>query len=93
MTKRRDLYLIFKEAVNNLTKYSQAKNAIIGVKADGQKLELMVKDDGKGFDSKTAKAGNGLRNMEHRAKAVGGELSVTSSPGTGTIVRFVMNVS
>ena len=93
MTQRRDLYLIFKEAVNNLAKYSEAKNTIIRVAAEDHKIELLVKDDGKGFDRSNVKAGNGLQNMEHRAKASGGQVFITSAPGAGTTVRLEMRVN
>jgi signal transduction histidine kinase len=93
MTQRRDLYLIFKEAVNNLAKYSQAKNATIQVLANDHKIELLVKDDGKGFDRNNARSGNGLQNMEQRAKATGAHISVTSKPGEGTAVKLEMKIS
>lgn len=94
MTQRRDLYLIFKEAVNNMAKYSQAKNAIIRVATGEHTIELLVKDDGKGFDltSGDTKTGNGLHNMEHRAKNTGAELMITSEPGAGTLVRLEMKI-
>jgi signal transduction histidine kinase len=92
MTRRRDLYLIFKEAVNNLIKYSGASNAVIKVSVTEQHISLLIKDDGKGFDRSTVRMGNGLQNMEQRAKAAGGVLSVHSIPGKGTTVELVMKV-
>lgn len=92
MTQRRDLYLIFKEAVNNLVKYSGAANAVIRVSATPTHIELMVKDDGSGFDTHQAKTGNGLKNMEQRAKASGGELSIISARGEGTSVSLEMKI-
>jgi signal transduction histidine kinase len=92
MTQRRDLYLIFKEAVNNLAKYSEAKNAIIKVIAETHKIELLVKDDGKGFDITGVQQGNGLQNMQQRAKASQAELTITSEPGAGTTVKLEMRI-
>lgn len=86
MTQRRDLYLIFKEAVNNLVKYSGAENAEIKIAVDNKRINMLVKDDGKGFDKNLEKNGNGLSNMQQRAVSAGGTLSVTSSPGKGTKV-------
>lgn len=92
MTQRRDLYLIFKEAVNNLVKYSLAKNAVIKVIAEEHKIELLVQDDGKGFDKNEIRMGNGLQNMEQRAKTSGATVSVISQPGIGTTVKLDMKI-
>jgi two-component system, NarL family, sensor histidine kinase UhpB len=93
MTQRRDLYLIFKEAVNNLVKYSGANNAAVKVTAEDHKIELEVKDDGKGFDRSKAGTGNGLHNMEQRAKASGAKISITSNTEMGTTVKLEMKIS
>ncbi len=93
MTQRRDLYLVFKEAVNNLVKYSQASNAMISVKTDAHSIGLIVQDDGKGFDRNTSRMGNGLQNMEQRAKASGASLTIQTQPGNGTSVNLVMKIS
>lgn len=93
MTQRRDLYLIFKEAVNNLVKYSQASTATIRVTADTHSIELLVWDDGKGFDRINTRMGNGLQNMEQRAKASGAQLVINSLPGEGTTVKLEMKIS
>jgi signal transduction histidine kinase len=93
MTQRRDLYLIFKEAVNNLVKYSEARNTIINVNATDQKISMLIQDDGKGFDSNKISMGNGLQNMEHRARALGATISINSIPGNGTFVKLEMKIS
>ena len=84
MTQRRDLYLIYKEAVNNLVKYSNAKNAVVKITTDNSSVSMLVKDDGKGFDEGVGKAGNGLRNMRQRAIASGADIAIKSVPGHGT---------
>jgi len=93
MTQRRDLYLIFKEAVNNLVKYSEAKNATIKVETGNNSIHLLVKDDGKGFDRNTTKMGNGLQNMEQRAKVSCGEVVIYSLPEQGTTIELEMKLS
>lgn len=93
MTQRRDLYLVFKEAINNLAKYSQAKNAVINIKSDDQSIQLLVEDDGIGFDMSTLRKGNGLHNMEQRAMAAGAILTVSSKPGMGTAIRMELKVN
>jgi ligand-binding sensor domain-containing protein/two-component sensor histidine kinase len=87
MEARRDLFLLFKEAVNNLAKYSQCKNAVIDLSIEKDKLLLMlIKDDGVGFDMSNAEEGNGLINMKKRAQSLNGHLLIESKPGAGTKV-------
>jgi two-component system sensor histidine kinase UhpB len=93
MTQRRDLYLIFKEAINNLVKYSGAREATVQLKTGRHKIILQVTDNGKGFDKELIRTGNGLQNMEQRAKASGGILNVRSAPGKGTIVEMEIEVA
>lgn len=91
MTKRKNFYLIFKEAINNALKYSACKNIWVEISLQQHHLVLSVKDDGKGFDTKKAKAantlsGNGVQNMKMRAKEMKGSSVVESDPGKGTTV-------
>lgn len=87
--KRRDLYLIFKEAVNNMAKYSQASNAKIALVKSGQFLQLIIKDNGKGFDSAEVKKGNGLKNMKNRTEKQQGMFELKSdSEGTTITVHL-----
>ena len=88
--KRRDLFLIFKEAVNNLAKYSQCTRAHIVLKLHRKNLVMLVEDDGNGFDTKIADSGNGLINMKKRAESLKGRLEIKSAPGKGT--RVIMEV-
>ncbi len=92
MTQRRDLYLIFKEAVNNLVKYSGATEALVQIKVTDNQLNMLISDNGKGFDRSTLRAGNGLHNMEQRAGAAGGQLSIHAAPGSGTRIELSMKV-
>jgi signal transduction histidine kinase len=95
MEQRKNFYLIFKEAVNNALKYSDCKHLEVDVKVSGKFIELLVQDDGVGFDMEQMKAksakslsGNGLNNMKRRAADMKGECQVSSSPGKGTTVRL-----
>jgi signal transduction histidine kinase len=88
MEKRRNFYLIFKEAVNNLVKYSQAKNAVIEVNSVSQHLRLSIKDDGRGFDTSAKSTGNGLHNMQKRAQEMQGTFRIQSTTGNGTIIEL-----
>ena len=84
LEERRDLFLIFKEGINNLAKYAQCKNVQIEIKIFKKKLYLRIKDDGKGFDVTSADTGNGLNNMQKRAAAMKGKIRIESVPGKGT---------
>lgn len=84
MEMRRHLYLIFKEAVNNVARHSECTKVEIRVEVNAGKLTLVVKDNGKGFDARTSFSGNGLRTMQGRAVGMGGGVVVHSDPGSGT---------
>jgi two-component system, NarL family, sensor histidine kinase UhpB len=88
MDKRRNFYLLFKEAVNNLAKYSKATAATIRVEIIGKTLHLLIADNGVGFAEGTQGAGNGLNNMYQRAKDMDAELVIDSKPGNGTSIRL-----
>lgn len=89
MGKRREFYLIYKEALNNIAKYANGKHAWITIHVKNSTLTMTIRDDGQGFDRHTIKPhSNGLANMKHRAAALGGALRVTSTPGEGTIVEL-----
>ena len=102
MEKRKNFYLVFKEAVNNVLKYSGAKNLFITIRQKGKHIQMEIKDNGRGFDlSKTSEGykssdvfggGNGLKNMQTRAKEMNGKISVHSKPGEGTIVNLIFRV-
>lgn len=91
MDKRKNFYLIFKEAVNNALKYSGCKNLWVEIWLHHHQLQLSVKDDGKGFDARRVKStatlsGNGVRNMQMRAREMKGSCRIESVPGDGTTV-------
>ncbi len=91
--KRRNLFLIFKEAINNAAKYSDASHLKISLVKVNQQLHLQVIDNGKGFDEATVKAGNGLRNLRERAIEVGGVLTIKSELGKGTEVELRLPIA
>jgi signal transduction histidine kinase len=89
VNQRRDLYLVFKEAVNNAAKYSCCKNIEIELIKQEDKLLLRITDDGEGFETATVVHGNGLNNMQQRAKVMGGKLWIDSATGKGTTVSLL----
>lgn len=88
MDRRQHIYLIFKEAINNLVKYSGATKADVVFKVSNSEFSFIISDNGKGFDTKAGHAGNGIYNMQKRAEDIGASLEINSKPGTGTNVLF-----
>lgn len=86
--ERKFLYLIFKEALNNIVKYSRATLVKVMIDTHAKNLRMTITDNGTGFDATAVHRGNGLKNMETRAKAIGGILHIVSKPGEGTVVTL-----
>ncbi len=88
------LFRIAQEAMTNIRRHAQASSVDIALKTVGKAVELVIADNGRGFDfaslQENPQRGIGLRNMHERAEAVGGNLDVASSPGNGT--RIVVTV-
>lgn len=82
------LYQIVREAVNNAVSHGKARNIDVTIIRDADRLSLTVKDDGLGMPQKARRAGRGLglHAMSHRAKTIGGMLSIESTGNGGTAV-------
>jgi ligand-binding sensor domain-containing protein/signal transduction histidine kinase len=81
---RRQVYLIFKEAVNNSARHAGCTKALIELHVGEGRLELRLSDNGRGIEPSCAGTGNGLVNMRKRAADLGGRLEIKSEPGHGT---------
>jgi signal transduction histidine kinase len=81
---RRQVFLIFKECVNNIARHAQARHVKIALATEQHDLVLHVEDDGCGFDLEKPGHGHGLRSMAQRARSLGADLEMRSSPGQGT---------
>jgi signal transduction histidine kinase len=90
---RHNLFLAFKEALNNAVRHSGATEVWVCVSLSGQAASLVIKDNGKGFvlHSGGDGLGNGLQNMSRRLEHIGGRCEVRSQLGGGTIVEFSLN--
>jgi signal transduction histidine kinase len=88
MEYKQNLLLMFKEAINNAIKHSSCKKLTLEASYRNDVIEIILKDDGQGFDFDAVKFGNGIKNMENRAKKLKGELSWNSEPNKGTTVKF-----
>jgi ligand-binding sensor domain-containing protein/two-component sensor histidine kinase len=96
MESRREIFLIFKESLNNVVKYAGCRLVTVKLSRKGPELNLIITDDGVGFKMPlpdSAVRGNGLRNMQMRAGHVNGKLTVVSEPGKGTVINFSMPIA
>jgi signal transduction histidine kinase len=87
---RKNIFLIFKEALNNAAKYSGADLIMININNTGRSLIMTIHDNGVGFDESQEASGNGLVNMRTRAVAIRANIQVKSSRNSGTEVRLVL---
>ena len=78
---RRDIYLIFKEAINNAARHASGSRVDVELQFEGTQLILTVADDGAGFDPAVDADGNGLESMSRRARRLGARFDVRSRPG------------
>lgn len=87
--EKRNLFLICKEAINNSIKYSGASKISVIITAKNKKIQLLVTDNGKGFDAETVKKGYGLKNMQYRARQIRYAVKLSSSLGMGTEINIL----
>ena len=88
---RRDVLLIFKEAVNNAAKHSNCSQVSIDFQCQNNRLKLSVSDNGNGFETENVEPdGQGLRSMSRRAKALGGDLTIESNDGTTVKFELIL---
>lgn len=88
---RHNLFLVVKEAFNNVVKHSRATTVNVQVSATPSVVQIVVEDDGCGFDHNKAATGqsrSGIANMRRRMKHLGGEFQINSRPGEGTRFMF-----
>ena len=86
--QRRNVYLIFKEALNNAVKYARCSEVELVFRMGKDGLLLAITDNGQGFDPQAPETGNGLQNMRQRAREIGGDLYIESTPGKGSSVQL-----
>jgi len=83
---RREVYLVFKESINNAAKHAGGAHVEVDFAVEGDRLSLRVRDDGEGFTPDEADDGHGLDSMRRRGSRLGGTLQIDSRPGDGTVV-------
>jgi signal transduction histidine kinase len=81
--KRRNIFLSFKETLNNILKHANATRVNISIAANEEKLVINVHDNGIGIDLKNLRRfGNGLNNIKKRMQSIQGEFTINSENGT-----------
>jgi signal transduction histidine kinase len=93
---RHNIFLIVKEALTNALRHAGAKEVHVQAKVSENSLEILVQDDGRGFEPSmppTEGKRHGLGNMRRRAETIGGTLELQSTPGKGTTVRLAVNLA
>ncbi|HEY0323443.1 MAG TPA: two-component regulator propeller domain-containing protein [Pyrinomonadaceae bacterium] len=95
--QRRHLYLIFKEAINNIARHADCHRVSLSIDVEARSLLCEIRDDGRGFAPKApnevtsnGRGGHGLPNMQSRARELGGRLEVDSNPGGGTRLKLTV---
>lgn len=85
-----ELLQIVREATTNIRRHAHAARVHIQLRRDHDHAELLVRDDGKGFERPTITAGggHGLPNMRHRADSLGGQFQLESEPDAGTTLHI-----
>jgi len=91
--KRKNIFLIFKEAVNNAAKYSEGSKLTVTLSVQHQQLHLSIRDNGKGFNPALSSTGNGLKNMKERAVAMQGTMTQITEPGKGTEIQLELPIT
>ena len=82
-----------RELVHNALKHAGAGCIVIDLRPSDHGLSLTVRDDGEGFERPSIRGGLGLRSIHRGAAKLGGELSVHSNPGEGTVARLCVPVA
>jgi len=90
--ERHNLFMVVKEALNNVLKHAEATEVRVSLAEAGGKVTIVVADNGRGFAAAApAGSGNGLGNMKERMERIGGRLELQSQPGAGTKVILEAN--
>jgi signal transduction histidine kinase len=98
LTQKITFYRILQEALNNAHRHGHARNVSVRLVQDPAGIELVVRDDGKGFDPEAVQrprpgvpqARYGLHGMRDRTQLLGGTFGVDSAPGRGTVLRVYL---
>lgn len=90
--QRKDIFLVLKESLNNITKHASATHVWLDIFILENELNIIIKDDGKGFLNDNNQAGNGLKNMRCRMERTGGKYKIESNVGKGTNTMLTLRI-
>lgn len=90
MEQRRNVYMIYKEAINNIAKHAQATKVSVLISKANEGFKLVISDNGKGFDYQENHEGNGLKNFKKRAEESFMDFKMSSEIGKGTELEMVV---
>jgi signal transduction histidine kinase len=88
MEQRRDVYLIYKEILNNIHKHAEAAHVWIDVLQQQDQLDIKIRDDGKGFNTNLTTNRNGLNNLRSRVEKWNGKIDIRSLEKKGTVIEI-----
>lgn len=88
MSHRKNMYLVFKEVINNAAKYSNASKVTVHVSQKRHHVEMVIEDDGVGFDPNVAFQGNGMTTLKRRGEELNAEFNIQSRVNGGTVVQL-----
>ncbi len=84
------IYRVAQEALTNAARHAEPERVELRLGRVGERVELMVRDDGRGFDGAEPRTGEGIRGMHERALSVGATLTLRSAPGEGSVVSLLL---
>ena len=90
---KRNVFLIYKEMLNNTIKHAGATRVLVQINFDDSTLKVRVQDNGVGFDPERLYQGSGLLNMRNRAERIGASLRILSSPGNGSSIELEARIA
>jgi signal transduction histidine kinase/ligand-binding sensor domain-containing protein len=99
---RHNVFLAFKEALHNVVKHAGATEVSVVLETHDRGFTLLIRDNGRGFDVEAVESasapqhpgrGNGLKNIRQRLEKIGGRAEIQSAPGTGTRIKFFVNIA
>ncbi|MGC4101471.1 sensor histidine kinase [Ferruginibacter sp.] len=90
---RKNILLLIKEGMNNIAKYSQAREAKIVMGINSDTLFCCISDDGIGFNNTAATTGNGLKNMQYRVNELSGAMDIITATGAGTTISVIVPIA
>ncbi|MFH1527272.1 MAG: two-component regulator propeller domain-containing protein [Bacteroidota bacterium] len=85
---RRNIFLIYKEVLNNIVRHSNSKTCFIELRGSDNSIFLMIKDEGVGFDKDTVQENNGLRSIKRRVQKINAGIRISSEIGKGTVINL-----